>query len=108
MKRDAGESALFWIMVAAIGAAISLVLPFLFYSAAFGWDKPYVDEDCAATYACRDKLVYELVYAGIVIPHPLGDLTKEECERIKEDIQMATGALSELRCRPRVVARQES
>lgn len=70
------------------------------------WDKPYVDEACAFDFACKGEPIYELVYADVVIPHPLGDMSKDECEKAKLEIQRASGALSELRCRPRIVSRQ--
>lgn len=69
---------------------------------------PYVDEQCAASFACNETIIYELMYGGIVLPTLEGDLTKEECEQLKADIQEATKAMSELTCRPRLVEREDS
>lgn len=100
---------IFWLFATAIAGGVFLPL------AALGeeelWDRPYVDPECATDYACRESdnnaLVYELMYAGRVIPTNKGDMTKEECEKAKTAIQQVTGAFVELRCRPRVVARQK-
>ena len=67
--------------------------------------RPYIDEQCAETFACRDTIIYELVYEGYVVS--LGDLTEEECESLKADVEAQTEAFSSLECRARLVEREK-
>jgi hypothetical protein len=103
---------MFWVFAVAAAAGLAVLLPLWFFQPAYGaddkpeWEAPYVDEACAEDFACQGDPIFELVYAGVVVPLAAGDMTKEECEQAKEDIIAVTGAMSELRCRPRLVARQ--
>ena len=67
--------------------------------------KPFVDEQCAESFACRDTIIYELVYDGNVVS--LGDLSEEECESLKADVEAQTEAFSILECRARLVEREK-
>jgi hypothetical protein len=84
---------------------IKLILGLFLAASSPEVEKPYVDEACAESFACQDIIIYELVYAGIVVS--TGDMDEKECEAAKADIQKSTGAMSDLKCRPRLVERQK-
>lgn len=68
---------------------------------------PYVDEACAASVSCQSYVIYELVLMpdGIVVS--IGDMDKEECEAMLEEVNGQTDPFQEVVCRPRLVERQE-
>lgn len=82
-----------------------LMVCLLFWSIASAEELPHVDEQCAHSFACQDDTIWELVYQGQVIP--LGDMTKEECEEVLAGIELQTEPFSELKCRERLVERQD-
>jgi hypothetical protein len=69
--------------------------------------QPFVPEACAFSYSCRgDNIVYDLVYQGSVLSTE--DLTQEECEALKAELEAQTIPFTELECRPTMVERQKS
>jgi hypothetical protein len=68
--------------------------------------QPYVDEQCAYAFACQNKTIWELVYQGQVISEPYHDMTLEECEELRSQIDPQTAPFTEVTCRPRLVERE--
>lgn len=100
------------------GWALWIAIGFIFFASvlvlllpAHAGDKPlmpYVDEQCAASYACNRDVIWELVYQDEVISDPKEDLTEEACELLRESLEPQTEAFAYLTCRPRLVEREES
>ena len=70
---------------------------------------PFVDEACAESFSCREKIIWELVMipSGDVVS--FGDMTQPECEEMKALVEAQTEleAFTGLKCRPRLVEREE-
>lgn len=82
------------------------VVCLLFWSIASAEEKmPYVDEQCAFSFACQEH-VYQLWYWGQVISDE--DLTAEECQAELEQLKPQIEPFGGLECRQRVVERQKS
>jgi hypothetical protein len=64
---------------------------------------PYVTEECAASFACQDK-VYQLWYWGQVLSTE--DLTAEECAAELERLRPQITPFGGLECRLVIVERE--
>ena len=95
---------------AIIFLVVILMVCLLFWSVASAQEgvRPYVDEDCAASFACQsDRVTWELIYQGEVISEPNEDFSEEECEMLRAEVEPQTDPFSQLYCRPRLVERQD-
>lgn len=88
---------------------ISVAIVSLFYVVcmAYAEELPYVDEDCAAHVACQSYVIYELLLKPDDVVVSTEDMTKDECEAMREMIESQTGPFQTVVCRPRLVERQE-